>query len=282
MRKIILFFLFLLALFPVPARAQETVLPEEIRGVLRVTPDCKKPSIGFFFGRRYAVEIAASAHIVVRMNDIRPAASGPGAWEMIRSDEGYRTALRALDGGVLLYSIPLLVNLGSPMQPARAEEDNVFALRFHECPVLPDSMEMDEDVKYSFAAFERADEVCDGQTPAGNPSCRRAAFDVADADMSGALDAGELAAFWNHIAWLAEGRTCGTEAPLPPAHGGADAVRFAARALGVADADKSGGIGFSEAEIFWPAFMASAEGALLRAMLASVTVPAPWLKVPAP
>lgn len=281
MGKNVLFFLFILMFFPSIARAQEHVLPEEIRNRVWIIPDCKTPLAGFFYGRRFALQLSPGGHLVQRYTELRPAQSGPGAWEIKLGEEGFPTALRARDDGTLLFSIPISVPFANIDQPARAEEDNDFVQRLPQCPDLPAAMVVDDDMKAAFAAFERADEICAGKKIGSDEACRRAVFDIGDVDVSGDINEGELMRLWDYTAWLAEGRTCNADTPFPPAHGADDGKKFAARALSVADGDKNGALTLKEIEVFQPAFAVTDYGVKLRDMLAAVTLPMAWLS-PAP
>ena len=266
--------IFVTAFLATSARAQESpknTLPETIRSGVWISTDYDDLQLGYLFGRRFIIQLAPSGHLVSRIATIEPAQGGaPGAWEFRRAEDDHITAVRALDSGVLLFSMPF--PLYEPPIPARAEEDNPYLMHMEHRPAPVENMNLGPDTIAAFAAFERADEICAGTHIGDSQPCRRAVFDIADADSSGALDAAELTRFWNLTAWLAEARVCNSDTPLPPDHNDADGAQFTAQALATADADKNGTLGLNEIETFLPAFAVTSYGVKWRGLLAASTL----------
>jgi len=266
------------------AVAQDTnktyILPEEIQySVWNVGRCDTPPMMTHIYGQKFFIQMMSGGHIITRIADIKPADSGPGAWNFTGTSQNQTVAVRMLDDGTMLHAFPVSIALG-PWQDARAEEDNPYAFHLYHCPDMPDTLSLSNDMMRAFSAFNQADSACryvaETNATEKNETCRAALFKVADTDHSASLDQAELEHLWNYAAWIGERKSCGDDSPPVPMHGNEDGPPFAAKALQVADTNRDGLLTMEEIKTFEPAFMITAEGKSFRVIIDSVRQMAGW------
>ncbi|MBI4030968.1 MAG: hypothetical protein HY370_04775 [Proteobacteria bacterium] len=276
----------LLLFLSLPAAAQEESaagIPPELQG-LWVKPGCTNPEISLFYTRKFVLKVSGSDSSSLRhVTSAEPVAEAPGAWAVTtedRPDRPYEIA-RTSDDRLLFFDESMLQAYGLGVGFPHAAEENRYARRHENCLSDPPSNTVPALKETNLAllrALDGADDACGYKTLSADDGCRRAAFDMIDANGDGGLDAAELAALWIVVADLARIGACGAPPTSFPDMPESGSGAFAADALAAADIDGGGSLSFNEIMSGWEALSAGRHGYLFTVYAQSFAPILWWVK----